>query len=194
MSLRFPSIYARSRRAPVRQYVSDSHDDRKTMDDLRRRAMPLTAKGEEIRKHLEQEYGAKKGEQASEDARMSAIKGRLSEVEGKKDAEDVFDSIPAGLDPAKLDAACSMMDALDKRFGEFFSRGDATVEEAKKHPAWRELDKAHEKLTEVSNRLNVYNRHGNFRNLPPDKQNEWDKAYSEYDKIRNRVHKETGLH
>lgn len=110
--------------------------------------MPLTAKGEEIRKHLEQEYGAKKGEQvlyagknkgtftgidadetkgeqASEDARMSAIEGRLSEVEGKKDAEDVFDSIPAGLDPAKLDAACSMMDALDKRCDEFFGRKDA---------------------------------------------------------------------
>ena len=58
-----------------------------------------------------------KGEQSSEDARMSAIEGRLSEVEGKKgDAEDVFDSVPAGLDPAKLDAACTMMDALDKIF------------------------------------------------------------------------------
>jgi hypothetical protein len=132
----------------VRQYVSDSHDDRKTMGDLRRPAMPLTAKGEEIRKHLEQEYGAKKGEQvlyagknkgtftgidadetkgeqSSEDARMSAIEGRLSEVEGKND------SIPAGLDPAKLDAACSMMDALDKRCDAFFSRGDTEPSERK---------------------------------------------------------------
>jgi len=138
-----PSIYARSKRTPVRQYVSDSHDDRKTLHDVRGDGtMPLTAKGMEIKKALTGEYGEEKGEQvlyagknkgtftgidaeetageqASEDARMSAIEGRLSEVEGKKDAVDVFDSIPAGLNPAKLDAACSMMDALGKRFDTF---------------------------------------------------------------------------
>jgi len=138
-----PSIYARSKRTPVRQYVSDSHDDRKTLHDVRGDGtMPLTAKGMEIKKALTGEYGEEKGEQvlyagknkgtftgidaeetageqASEDARMSAIEGRLSEVEGKKDAVDVFDSIPAGLDCAKLDAACSMMDSLGKRFDAF---------------------------------------------------------------------------
>ena len=155
MSVRFPSIYARSRRTPVRQYVSDSHDDRKTMADIRGvRTMPLTAKGEEIKAHLEQEYGKKKGEQvlyagknkgtftgidadetkgeqSSEDARMSVIEGRLSEVEGKKgDAEDVFDSVPAGLDPVKLDAACTMMDALGKRFDAYCAaRKDARQSE-----------------------------------------------------------------
>ena len=50
----------------------------------------------------------------TEDEAVDALVKKL-ESKSKKDAEDVFDSIPAGLDPAKLDAACSMMDALDKR-------------------------------------------------------------------------------
>jgi hypothetical protein len=112
------------------------------------------------------------GEQASEDARMSVIEGRLSGVERGdasssssqwlakqkeelamlkkrkgtpdwyKEADDERekelerrikeaeakrgDAASAGLDPAKLDAACSMVDSLERRFDERFARKDAT--------------------------------------------------------------------
>ena len=67
-----------------------------------------------------------------------------------------------------------------------------SLEEAQKHPAWKKLEQAERDLKKISDKLNVYNRHGNYRKLAPAAQAEWDKAYNEYNDLRNKVHKETG--
>lgn len=63
-----------------------------TENDWRFAAMPLTAKGEEIKEHMEAEYGAEKGEQVFYASRNA---GTISGVDGQGPSmADVYSAVP----------------------------------------------------------------------------------------------------